>query len=97
MVFFGVAHGLITAVANPTIARYFGRTHHGSIRGTVGMVIVVGTGHGPLTSAWGFDLGGESFGPVLIGYAVVCVPLVVAGALLAKPRAPGENGRSDSH
>ncbi|MEM9560318.1 MAG: MFS transporter, partial [Planctomycetota bacterium] len=47
MAVFGAGMAVGVGVGNPTVARYFGRTHHGSIRGVLSMLMVAGTGAGP--------------------------------------------------
>lgn len=89
MLVFGLAMGLSVATANPAIARYFGRTHHGSIRGSVTTVQVAGTGAGPLLAGWLFEISGGSFAHLLIGFAIICVPLAIVSTTLRPPTPPG--------
>lgn len=51
MLVFGVSMGLMVLVIGPTTARYFGRTHHGAIRGLQTTVNVIGTSLGPFVFA----------------------------------------------
>ena len=81
---FGASQAAILGVASPTIARYFGRTHHGAIRGTVSAAGVASTGVGPLLAGVGYELAGQSFTALLAGFAACAVPLTV-GALLLRP------------
>jgi MFS transporter, OFA family, oxalate/formate antiporter len=85
---YGASQAVITAVANPTIARYFGRTHHGAIRGTVATAMVMGTGAGPFVVAAGYQLGGGDFTWVYLGCVVLTVPLGIAAAMLRRPAPP---------
>ena len=94
MALFGVSQATIMGVANPTIARYFGRTHHGAIRGFVSTAVVMGTGGGPYVFAVGYGLAGEDFGPVMIVFACIAVPLGFVSALLRKPTPPAEPDRT---
>ena len=87
---YGVSQATVVGVANPTIARYFGRTHHGAIRGFISTAIVMGTGGGPWLFAFGYGLAGEDFGPVMLVFACLAVPLGVAAALVRKPTPPRE-------
>ncbi len=85
---FGVSQAISVAVGNPTIARYFGRTHHGAIRGTVTTLMVAGTGTGPLMAGAAYDLANKSFTPILIVFTAVCVPLAVSTIWLRPPAPP---------
>ena len=87
----GVSHALIMGVCNPTVARFFGRTHHGAIRGVISTAIVMGTGAGPYLFALGRTLvGGDDFVPVMLFFAALSIPLGVSGAFLIKPTPPAE-------
>jgi len=84
---FGVSQALGMAVGPPTIARYFGRAHHGAIRGSVTRLGVAGTGLGPVILGLSLDeLGG--FAPGLAAMAFACVPLAAAALLLRRPAPP---------
>jgi MFS family permease len=85
---FGASQAVIVGVGSPTIARYFGRTHHGAIRGSIITATVMGTGGGPYAVALGFDLAGGDFTPVYIGCVALTVPLGIGAALLRKPEPP---------
>lgn len=89
----GVSHAMISGVCNPTIARFFGRTHHGSIRGFVATAIVMGTGGGPYLFALGHRHAGGDFVPVMILFACAAVPLGIAGGLLRRPAPPAHPDR----
>ncbi|MEM7622277.1 MAG: MFS transporter [Planctomycetota bacterium] len=88
MLVFGLAMGLSIAAANPAVARFFGRTHHGSIRGSVSTVQVAGTGAGPLLAGWLYEMSGGSFASLLAGFAIFCVPLTIVSTTLRKPTPP---------
>ncbi len=85
---FGISQALVAGVSGPTIARYFGRTHHGSIRGWTSSMGVAGTAGGPLLAGWGYEAAGGSFTPVLIGFALLAVPLTAFALTLRKPEPP---------
>ena len=87
MAVFGASQAAVTAVASPTIARYYGRTHHGAIRGTVATATVMGTGAGPYVVALGHDLAGADFTAVFLLGVGLSLPLAVGAALL-KPHRP---------
>jgi MFS family permease len=84
MAMFGASQAAITGVASPTIARYFGRAHHGAIRGTVMAAGVASTGIGPLLAGVGYEAAGQSFTAMLAVFAACAVPLTI-GALLLRP------------
>jgi len=88
MAIYGASQAIITAVANPTIARYFGRTHHGSIRGVVATATVFGTGVGPYAIAFGRDLAGEDFTTAYLICIALTVPLGIGTAFLRRPAPP---------
>ncbi len=77
---FGVTQGMQEALLGSAYAYYFGRAHHGTIRGLANTVFIGGTAVGPALLALGPDvLGG--FAPIL--WLCVPVPLVLATASLA--------------
>ncbi len=86
MVAFGLGQAVSGGVGNPTVARYFGRTNHGAIRGIIQSIAVAGTGAGPLIAGLAFDFSGETFGPILIVFALCTIPLAIAATTLKPPR-----------
>ena len=91
---FGVSMGISVAVGNPAIARYFGRTHHGAIRGTITLASVAATGVGPWLAGWAYEAAGEDFTPILIVFALSGVPLAIASLFLRPPTPPTERDLS---
>ncbi|MEM1448095.1 MAG: MFS transporter [Planctomycetota bacterium] len=93
MALHGVAHGIATATMAPTIARYFGRAHHGAIRGLSGSVGVAGSAAGPWAlSALADVVGGFGRALLLLGLATVLVAAWCA--FLRRPvRRPDPHGR----
>jgi MFS transporter, OFA family, oxalate/formate antiporter len=85
MTVYGVSQAVITGVASPTIARYFGRAHHGAIRGTVATATVLGTGAGPYAVALGRDLAGADFAAPYLLCIALTLPLGIGAALLREP------------
>ena len=76
---FGVAQGMQGALLGSAYAYYFGRAHHGTIRGLANTVFIGGTAIGPAVLALGPDfLGG--FAPIL--WIITPIPLVLALAAL---------------
>jgi len=90
MLLYGVGMAVSVAVGSPAIARFFGRTHHGAIRGFMTSFGVAATGLAPFLAGGWYELAGDDFGPVLIAFAAWCVPLVAATAMLKKPAPPAD-------
>lgn len=90
MMVYGLGMAVSVAVGAPAVARYFGRTHHGSIRGFMTTFTIASTGIAPYLAGKWYELAGEDYGPVLIGFALWCVPLIFATMLLNKPTPPEE-------
>ena len=80
----GLSQGMLFLLASPIFARYYGRAHHGSIRGSLTTSMVLGTSAGPLVFSLGRDLSGAFVEPYY-WVAFVCVPLACAGLALAPP------------
>lgn len=81
----GVAQGLGAAVHGPTLARFFGRQHHGAIRGAAGTAAVAGSAVAPWATA---ELAGRSgsFGTPLLMMGLLAGGL---GLLCGFVRHPG--------
>jgi sugar phosphate permease len=75
---FGVAQGMQQALLGSAYAYYFGRLHHGAIRGLANTVFIGGTALGPAVLALGPDLM-SGFAPILW----ICTPVPLALALAA--------------
>jgi len=71
----GCAGTFCSNVVNPTVARYFGRTYHGAIRGSIVTITVAGTSIGPVILGYSKEYTG-SFRYGLMGF-------VAYGALLS--------------
>ena len=76
---FGVAQGMQGALLGSAYAYYFGRAHHGTIRGLANTVFIGGTAIGPAVLALGPDFMG-GFAPIL--WIITPIPLVLALAAL---------------
>lgn len=76
---FGVSQGRQQALLGSGYAYYFGRAHHGTIRGLANAVFIGGTAIGPAVLAMGPDFMG-GFAPIL--WIVTPIPLVLALAAL---------------
>ncbi|MEM9167293.1 MAG: MFS transporter [Planctomycetota bacterium] len=88
MAVFGVAQGILMSTSGPAVARFFGRPHHGAIRGFMTTVMVAGTGIGPLALTTLAELLGGSFAFGLWLFAAASVPIAAASALIRRPIAP---------
>jgi len=77
---FGVAQGMQGAILGSAYAYYFGRAHHGAVRGLATTVFVGGTAIGPPLLALGPDWFG-GYAPVLWG--LTPLPLGLAAAAFA--------------
>lgn len=85
MVSLGTGQALATASAGATIARFFGREHHGAIRGSISRIGVIGTGLGPICTGLSIHLTG-TYGAAMFGFAAACVPVLLASATLSSPK-----------
>jgi OFA family oxalate/formate antiporter-like MFS transporter len=83
---FGVAGGVVVSVSGPTIARYFGRTHHGSIRGATITVAVAATATGPYLLSKGAELAEGRFDVVFAVFALAALPLAATALTLKQPQ-----------
>lgn len=85
---YGASQACVFGVGNPTIARYFGRTHHGAIRGVISTATVLGTGGGPYIVALAYDLAENDFTPVMLALAASSIPLGLFARGLRQPAPP---------
>jgi sugar phosphate permease len=76
---FGVSQGMQQALLGSAYAYYFGRAHHGTIRGLANTVFIGGTAIGPAVLALGPDFL-SGFAPIL--WIITPIPLVLALAAL---------------
>lgn len=86
MAVIGAGHSIASSCGAATVARYFGRAHHGAIRSSLTRVAVVGTGLGPVCFGLSVEFGG-GYTPALLAFAAVCVPLAAAALTLRPPAA----------
>ena len=84
MAVIGLGHGLGGAVGAPTLARYFGRAHHGAIRGLAGTAAVAGSAAGPYALSAAADVTG-TFGHGVLALSALAVPTVIAALALRRP------------
>ena len=76
---FGISQGMQQALLGSAYAYYFGRAHHGTVRGLANTVFIGGTAIGPAVLAMGPDFMG-GFAPIL--WVCTPIPLVLALAAL---------------
>lgn len=85
----GTASALLGTSATPTLARCFGRAHHGAIRGLVTTIAVAGTAVGPfvlgvsmdLTTSFDVAVWGFVGGGVVVALGVALAPIAPLGAV----------------
>lgn len=87
MATFGLSQALVTGALIPTVARYYGRKHHGAIRGSLTRLNVAGTGLGPVLLGISLDWFG-SFSIALIGFAIISIPVTIGAICVRKPVKP---------
>lgn len=84
MVTYGLGMSLTSACSGATVARYFGRLHHGKIRSSLTRMAVIGTGLGPVATGLSQDQTG-SYRPALWAFAALTL---LAGTLALALRTP---------
>lgn len=90
MVLMGMTQSLIFVLASPIFARYFGRRHHGAIRGTLTRSMIVGTAVGPAALSYVAEwLGGYRI-PMLV-CAALTIPLTIASLSMSRPDEPNHD------
>lgn len=80
----GVGQGLVTTAGATAIARWYGRAHHGSIRGFTSSSMVAGTSLGPLALSASRDLV-HSWSPALVAFAAGLAALGLVCAFVGSP------------
>lgn len=80
----GVASGAVRALSTALFPKWYGTDHIGAIRGIGHTVGVAASAVGPLILSIGNDVG-NSYDPVLIGFAVVAVVIAVVTAFVKDP------------
>ena len=79
---------LIAATHGPTLARYFGRRHHGAIRGAAGTAAVAGSAVAPWATAALMERSG-SFGAPLLMMGLAAGALGLLCGLVRRPKPRG--------
>lgn len=85
MALYGLSQGIYSASFGPAIARFFGRPHHGEIRGFITTLFVAGTASGPYLVALGARLSGGSFSPPYLVGALAAIGLGVLATRAIRP------------
>jgi len=80
-----LSQGLLFVLASPILARYYGRRHHGAIRGSLTTFMVIGTSAGPFVFAFSRDLAGD-FVAAYLTAGVVSLALAAWALRLEQPR-----------
>ncbi|MEX0876777.1 MAG: MFS transporter, partial [Phycisphaerales bacterium] len=80
----GLSQGMLFVLASPIFARYYGRTHHGAIRGSLTTFMVIGTSAGPFVFSFWRDFSGN-FNQVYLASALVAIVLAVWATRLQRP------------
>lgn len=83
-----LGQSLLFLLASPIFARFYGRTHHGAIRGSLTTFMVIGTSVGPFVFSFWRDISGN-FNQVYASSGVVAVVLAIWAATLTPPQLPG--------
>ncbi len=87
----GIGQGLVMSVGGTTLARWFGRAHHGAIRGFTTALSVAGTSAGPVLLSLTRDASG-AWSAGLVGFAVLSGGVGLSVALARRPSPPGPSG-----
>lgn len=91
LVLFGLGQGMVATVSVATLARTFGRAHHGAIRSSVTRLAVVATGLGPSVTGLSAHFSG-SYRPALLLFILLSIPVALAAASLGRPRSAARIG-----
>lgn len=86
-VLLGLSQGMLFILASPIFARFYGRTHHGAIRGSLTTFMVIGTSAGPFIFAAWRELSGN-FNQVYAASGVIAAILAIWATQLHQPQAP---------
>lgn len=84
MVVFAIGQTLTATSSTATIARWFGRRHHGAIRSSLIRIGVIGTGLGPIFTGLSADRTGGYLGST-VAFVLMCLPIGVAATRLRPP------------
>lgn len=88
MVLFGLGQGLVATTSVATLARTFGRLHHGAIRSSATRLAIIATGLGPFVTGLSAHLTG-AYDAALWTFVLACLPVALGAARLDRPRRQG--------
>lgn len=80
----GLSQSLLFLLASPIFARFYGRTHHGAIRGSLTTFMVIGTSAGPFVFAFWREFSGN-FNQVYLASGIAAIILAVWASRLQPP------------
>jgi len=80
----GFSQSMLFVLASPIFARYYGRNHHGAIRGSLTTFMVIGTSAGPFVFAFWRDFSGN-FNQVYIASGIIAWILAAWATRLKRP------------
>ena len=83
----GFSQSMLFLLASPIFARFYGRTHHGAIRGSLTTFMVIGTSAGPFVFSFWRDLSGN-FNQVYAASGIVAIALAIWAMRLSPPQLP---------
>ena len=83
----GLSQSLLFLLASPIFARFYGRTHHGAIRGSLTTFMVIGTSAGPFVFAFWRDFTGN-FNQVYFASGIAAIILALWASRLQPPPHP---------
>jgi MFS transporter, OFA family, oxalate/formate antiporter len=81
----GAGHSVTATCSSATLARYFGRAHHGAIRSSTMRIGVIGTGLGPVVTGLSVRYAG-GYNTAMLTMAAMCVPVLILCLWLRPPR-----------
>lgn len=85
-----LSQGLLFLLASPIFARYYGRTHHGAIRGSLTTFMVIGTSAGPFVFAAARDIT-SNFAPIYLTSGIVAILFAILATRLHQPKPPSQS------
>jgi len=88
MMLFAVGQSLVGTCSTATIARYFGRPHHGAIRSSIIRIGVIGTGLGPIMTGISANRTGGYLLSTIV-FVAMCVPVLWFSLGLRQPERVG--------
>jgi sugar phosphate permease len=85
LVLYGIGQSMNMNALGTTVARFFGRRHHGAIRSSMTRIGVIATGLGPLVFGLSRRFTG-GYGAALMVFALLCLPVALLSLRLSEPR-----------